>query len=350
MQDDAPETNREVSSVWRLLPPQLRSLPADLAAVLGITLLTDLVVLLPIVRDTSLRVVLGLPFILFLPGYAFVAALFPDRGPNRGSKRTEGPSSGRISGRRGIDYIERIALSFGLSIATVPLLGLGLNYTPWGIRVAPILLTVSLFTLVMAAIAVHRRNELPPEDRFRVPYNRWASSLRSDVFDPETRTDAAVNLLLVVSIVLAVASVGYALTVPDQGEAFTEFYLLTETEDGELVASGYPTEFAPGESKPVVIGIGNREHEPTAYTIVVKLERVRFGNNTTTVHESRELDRFRTPRIASNETWERRYTITPSLVGNRLRLVFLLYIDSAPQTATIENAYRETHLWINVTG
>ena len=30
--------------------------------------------------------------------------------------------------------IERVALSFGLSIAISPLLGLGLNYTPFGLR------------------------------------------------------------------------------------------------------------------------------------------------------------------------------------------------------------------------
>jgi len=32
----------------------------------------------------------------------------------------------------GIDGIERVALSFGLSIAIVPLIGLVLNFTPWG--------------------------------------------------------------------------------------------------------------------------------------------------------------------------------------------------------------------------
>jgi uncharacterized membrane protein len=39
-----------------------------------------------------------------------------------------------------LDPIERIALSLGMSIALVPIVGLLLNYTPWGIRLTPIVL------------------------------------------------------------------------------------------------------------------------------------------------------------------------------------------------------------------
>ncbi|MHB8987039.1 MAG: DUF1616 domain-containing protein [Eubacteriales bacterium] len=47
------------------------------------------------------------------------------------------------------DGIERVALSFGLSIAVVPLVGLILNYTPWGIRLAPILASLLVFVGAM---------------------------------------------------------------------------------------------------------------------------------------------------------------------------------------------------------
>jgi len=42
--------------------------------------------------------------------------------------------------KEGIGGIAKIALSFGLSIAVVPIIGLILNYTPWGIRIEPALL------------------------------------------------------------------------------------------------------------------------------------------------------------------------------------------------------------------
>jgi hypothetical protein len=52
-----------------------------------------------------------------------------------------------------IDGIERLALSLGLSISIVPLLGLILNYTPFGIRLSSI--SVSLFILVVSLLGVY---------------------------------------------------------------------------------------------------------------------------------------------------------------------------------------------------
>jgi uncharacterized membrane protein len=40
--------------------------------------------------------------------------------------------------------------------------------------------------------------------------------------------------------------------------------------------------------------------------------------------------------------------VTPTLTGQRLRLAYLLYRGSPPPDPTVENAYREVHLWINV--
>jgi len=352
---------------WLLLPRPIRRLPADLAATIGLTIVTVLVVLVPGVRETPVRVLLGLPFVLFLPGYAFVAALFPEAGHGpadesvddsvdseaaglNGGSGSADPSAeptDPTSGGRGIDGIERVALSFGLSIAIVPLIGLVLNFTPWGIRLGPILLSVSGFTIGAAAVGAVRRWELPAEERFRVPYERWLGSARSELFEPDSRTDALLNVLLVASVLLATASVAYAVAVPKQGEAFTEFYYLSETEDGELVAAEYPTEYTLGESRPVVIGIGNHEHRPMNYTFVAKLQRVRIANNSTTVLESTELDRRRID-LAANETRHFGYNIEPTMTGTRLRVLFLLYTEPPGSSPSIESAYRETHLFINV--
>jgi len=70
-------------------------------------------ILLPIVildMGEGLRVILGLPFILFIPGYILTFALFPTR-------KTD----------RGIDPLERVTLSFGFSIAGVFIVWAGLN-------------------------------------------------------------------------------------------------------------------------------------------------------------------------------------------------------------------------------
>jgi uncharacterized membrane protein len=118
-----------------------------LIAIIVVTLL-----LFPIVALTTgpLRIALGLLFVIFFPGYTLLSALFPKRGD--------------LSG------VERIALSFGLSIAVSPLIGLILNYTPWGIRLYPILISITLFIIVTSAIGWYRQQKLPAADRLSINF------------------------------------------------------------------------------------------------------------------------------------------------------------------------------------
>jgi uncharacterized membrane protein len=326
---------------WLLLPGPVRRFPADLAAVIGLTLLTVLAVSIPVVRETPIRIVLGLSFVLFLPGYAFVAALFPEAGSGPAVEDEEGGSDD------GIDPIERVALAFGLSIAVVPLIGLVLNFTPWGIRLAPIVLSVSGFTIVCAVVAAFRRWELPPEERFSVPYRGWIAAGRAELFEPDDRTDAALNVVLALALLLALGSVGFAVATPQDGERFTEFYLLTEDDDGELVADGYPEAFVQGQAQPVIVGVENHEHEPVDYTVVVQLERVEGEGEESEVVEREELDRFGTS-LDHEEAQHTEFRIVPTMTGEELRLSFLLYDGEAPTEPTRENAYRDLHLWIDV--
>ena len=120
----------------------LKHFPNDLALVIFLTLLCIPFVLIPPLNEISpIRIILGLPLVLFLPGYSLIAALFIRKDD--------------------LDGIERIALSFGLSIAISPLLGLGLNYTPFGIRLTPILIVLSVFTIALAIGAYIRRGKIP---------------------------------------------------------------------------------------------------------------------------------------------------------------------------------------------
>jgi len=362
-----------------LLPRQLRLLPADLAAVVGLTLCAVVAVFVPWVNETPLRIIVGLPFVLFLPGYAFIAALFPEAGESPVSVDEDDSAIDRSGGsdiedgeiettsaimdsddRSGIDGIERVALAFGTSIAIVPLLGLGLNFTPWGIRLTPIMITVAGFTLGATAVAARRRWTLPVDERFSVPYQEWIESGRNELLEPETRLDGALNVLLVASVWLAVGSVAYAVAVPPQGEQFSEFYLLTEDEDGELVADGYPTDFVRGESASVVVGIGNNEYEQTNYTIVIELQDVEAVNGTNvsegeplnSTNETQVVDRERLGMLSTtvnhNETWQESHELRPTLTGENLRVQYLLYRGTPPAEPTRENAYRSLHLWVDV--
>ena len=84
------------------------------------------------------RYVLGSVFVLYLPGYSLIKALFPTKE---------------------LDRIEQIALSIGMSLALVPITGLLLNYTPWGIRTTPVTLSLLALTTALATAALIRTHQ-----------------------------------------------------------------------------------------------------------------------------------------------------------------------------------------------
>jgi len=93
-----------------------------------------LIIVITFFPSNVLRIILGLPLLLFFPGYTLIVALFPRK--------------------NALASIERVALSFGLSIAVVPLIGLILNHTLWGIRLEPILTSITIFIVVTSLIAL----------------------------------------------------------------------------------------------------------------------------------------------------------------------------------------------------
>ena len=98
-------------------------LPWDMKIVLLWTALCIISIYTPVINQSFLRLILVLPLILFIPGYVLLAALFPDS--------------------TDIDTIERIVLSIGTSIVITPLIGLCLNFTSWGIRLDPIIISLT---------------------------------------------------------------------------------------------------------------------------------------------------------------------------------------------------------------
>jgi uncharacterized membrane protein len=139
VEDIPPSTKsvREYLRFWERNLPLYLSLTVSLGTLLVVYALPDD---FPLV---VFRWVLGSVFVLFIPGYVAVEALFP-------------------KGRE-LDGIERLALSVGLSLALVPLVGLLLNYTPWGIRLDPIMVSLTMLTIGLALVAFARRFRLSVE-------------------------------------------------------------------------------------------------------------------------------------------------------------------------------------------
>ncbi len=90
-----------------------------------------------------LRLGFGVIFILFLPGFVFIKTLFPTNVPFKTSSES-------------MDSLERVVLSLGMSLILSPMVGLILDYTPFGIRLTSITLSLMALTVVLATTAVFR--------------------------------------------------------------------------------------------------------------------------------------------------------------------------------------------------
>lgn len=88
---------------------------------------------------TYIRYILGLTLVLYLPGCSLIEALYPKR--------------------EGLTPLERFTLSIGLSLTLILVVGLGLNYTPWGICLDSTFTSISIITIVLTSTALPRKYE-----------------------------------------------------------------------------------------------------------------------------------------------------------------------------------------------
>lgn len=177
--------------------------------------------------SSTLQIVLGLPLVIFSPGYVLIAALFPKKDS--------------------LDGIERVGLSFVTSLAVVPLLGLLLNYTPWGIRIESVLYSVASFIFITSGSAWLRRRQLPEQEGFDIEFRVRVPGLSGRGWD------RALSILLILSILGVFGTLGYIMANPKAGEKYTEFYVLGLS--GE--ATDYPEELIVWEEGEVIVGIIN---------------------------------------------------------------------------------------------
>ena len=329
----------------------------DLVAIIALVALVNLVVFLPGIDGTVVRIALGAVFVLFVPGYVLLAVLFPEAGRSPTEADRPALSEDWVSlfdeprAPRSIDGLERVALAFALSIALVPLLMLGLMLSQFAFALGPITVVLTAWALLLTPVATLRRWRLPSRDRLRVPVRRWLDARKRLTTAADSRFDAVLNVGIVAVILLALATSAVAVAVPPAGERYTEFYVSTENDAGNLSFSDYPETVTPGDPEPMHVGIENYEREPVNYSVVVQLQRVRGGANDSVVTERVAVDRFSTT-LGPNETRHvnRSLPVSDRLTGEDLRLLFLLYEGPVPDSPTSENAYRTVHLWVDVEG
>lgn len=320
--------------------------PPDVVAILGFLAVVNLSIVVVGVVSAPLRVALGAPLLLFLPGYVLVTTLFP-RATVPETRQRSGAFSVLPKQYSALNGPERAALSLGLSLAILPLFALVVAFSRWSFTVDAVVPGLSLFVLLGAVTSALVRSTVSPEARFEVPIRAWTSGMWN-FMSAGNHLNTAVNVALVLSIVLSVAVVGFAFAAPQDGERYSEMTLLTETEDGEYVAGEYPEVFATGEQRDLVVGIENNEQVQTEYTVVTRVERVSTSDGSVAVLEANEVRR-RVVTLDSGDQWYDSHTITLDTTGEDLRLSYYLYRDGVPETVNEETAYRHTYIWVDVT-
>ena len=300
----------------------------SLAAVLAYVAITNLP------PGSSIRLLVGLPLVAVLPGYALVSVLFP--AAERGARTVTATEHAQRP--RGVDPIERVGLALALSIAIVVLLALALPFTEWGLTEGPTIAGLVVVTIALAQLGVVRRLRTPQSKRFSVSPLAALARLRNA---RRTRLSSAV---LMVAIGVAAGALVFALLAPASAGGFTELGLYTEDDDGELVAGDLPNEVAPGESIPVTIAIENQEGSQQEYAIVVQQQTVEDGD----VVESQELQEIEAS-VSDGNTATGEHTISPAAdPGETVRISVLLYEDAPPAEPTDENADEDVYFWVTI--
>lgn len=293
---------KDKSSSEKISNPRFVSM--DLLLIFLTTLISIIFIITPSLNEMLIRTIFGFFLILFLPGYTLIAVLFPKKGD--------------------LDGLERAALSFGLSIAVTPLMGLALNYTPWGIKLTTILLSISVFTLIMIFIAFIRRKRVPKEEKYYVRFDELYKSTKK-ILNGESKTSKILSIIMILSIIFAISTTAYLITKPKLGESFTEFYLLGP--GGK--ASDYPTNLTVGQNASVIIGIVNHEHQTVNYHLLITSDGLILSDQNLTVQDNNKI--------------EIPYNFSLNSTGNK-KIEFLLY--KLPDNT---NLYRSLHLFVNVT-
>jgi uncharacterized membrane protein len=194
-----------------------------------------------------------------------------------------------------IDHIQRAALSGVMSIAIVALIGFGLNYTAEGIRLEPVLYSITGFIFVTSVIALIRTGRKLKTNKFAREYNlsflSWESNRFSKLF----------SIILIIAIFAALGMLGYVVVKPKIVAGFTEFYILGI--NGK--AQDYPIEFTMNNGKVttvlysdgtldstsgfgvVTLGIVNHEQQTVVYYVKMTIDgepaNIYFGGTATNI-------------------------------------------------------------------
>jgi uncharacterized membrane protein len=310
---------------------QLTWIVADVAVVVGLLLAG---VAAPALSAANpLRASLAMMTLFVVPGYALSTAVFP-------ASKDEQSQNDR---RAGLTGGERVAVSFAGSISVTIVVGLSLAALSLPLSASNVVVGTAVVILPTLLLGTLRRLRTAPESQYVGPVPWLVRLVRAGVFEADSR-ERALNVALALSVTATFGLFAAGALVPHGEVRYTEVSLLTENDSGEATFGEYPTTLERGASETLVLSIENNEGVRTTYTAVVQLQRVTDDGR---VSESVELRRL-TGTVDDGDIWQEHHQVSGLLVGENLRLTYLVYEGTPPADPTRANAYETTSLWVTV--
>jgi uncharacterized membrane protein len=284
------------SGLWNIGPDLV--IGASLAVVLPGVLIW-ISIYPPDVLGIFLRTVLGIIYLTALPGYSFVAFLFPRK--------------------RSLSPLERFGLCVGLSISFVGFAGYFVNGVGWGVRLETLSILLSTFCLLFFVLALVRRK------RIRHEHHTVNSEERLRMRLPMmSRSTGILAVVLSVTILSAIAVVIFSAMRAGPQERYTEYYLLGA--DGQLLTAMSPITL--GENVTVILNVVNHEQREVKYSVLIR-----------DCGSLRLTDSFTLP---DQQRWNKTYLLAPTVVGDQCNFSFQLFREGDTEP------YRSLYFWMAV--
>jgi uncharacterized membrane protein len=267
----------------------------DLVILMGGSVLAVIAMLLPY---SLVRLVLAGGFILYAPGYALLAALYPKQTP--------------------LNTVQRLTASVGMSVVVSSLLALIITYT-LGTTLVTISSTLGLWILSLACIAAYRRSQCAASERFAPA----ASALPA--WQALSKQRKGIILAQLGTVLILLMAAGRLLHISRRAAPqFAEFYLLGQ--DGR--AGAYTEALTANTPHPVTVGVIHHG-TPTDYQIFYTTDNTHY-------------ETIAAPLLHDGEKWESSVALVLPASPRFQKVTFALHKPGEPLP------YRKLYVWAYV--
>jgi uncharacterized membrane protein len=233
-------------------------------------------------QSSILRILFGILFIGFLPGDAFLIAMFPQR--------------------EILSALERFVLTILISLIIIALIGFFLDYTVLGITLESLLFATDTIIIACYAISFIRRRAIMSEGKKTDTETlKPAEAVHSPVLTRKTIISLLASIIGSLALILLIGLTGPT-------EKYTEFFLL----DSQYQLGIGRNRYALGESLPLNFVVINHEGKTELYHLLL------IDNHNAIMH-------IASVQLGDRQQWNQPFQLDLTELGDNKIFRFVLY-------------------------